>query len=109
MNVSPLSEADVATLIEAKNRLVRENNALAAFKAFVHAYLDGIQVPADPDPAHTAATGCRVSGRLEWLRARAVIPPPSPVLSDPDAQFKGTYELPPGERAAGRKEQGGRS
>lgn len=40
-----------------------------AFKTFVHAWLDAHGVPADPDPGHTAETGCRISGRLEWVFA----------------------------------------
>ncbi len=41
---------------------------LAAFKAFVHKWLDDAGVPADPDPQRTLSTGCRVSVRLDWLR-----------------------------------------
>lgn len=37
------------------------------FKEWVNAWLDAHGVPADADPKHTAETGCRISGRMEWL------------------------------------------
>lgn len=42
-----------------------------AFKAYVHRRLDGMGVPADPDPEGNARHGCRIHGRLDFLIARA--------------------------------------
>jgi hypothetical protein len=59
---------------EEYDRLVTERDALRAraekaeaFKAFVHDRLDRAGVPFDPDPAHNAACGCRIGGRLDHL------------------------------------------
>lgn len=52
-------------------RDIREIIALRAFKSWVHSYLDGKGVPHDPDPAGNAKHGCRISGRMEWVFARA--------------------------------------
>lgn len=41
---------------------------LAKFKSFVHTTLDKMGVPTDPDPAATHAHGCRISGRLKWMK-----------------------------------------
>ena len=40
---------------------------LERFKAYVHKRLDEANVPADPDPAKTAATGCRIGNRLGYV------------------------------------------
>ena len=45
--------------------------AAEAFKAWVHAWLDGAGVPHDPEPEHTAQHGCRISGRMRFLLSRA--------------------------------------
>jgi hypothetical protein len=50
---------DVADRLEAARR----------FKKWVHDFLDACGCPADPDPQHTAETGCRISGRMRWLLA----------------------------------------
>jgi hypothetical protein len=44
-----------------------ERDALRKFKEWVHAYLDNLGVPHDPDPEHTARHGCRISGRMNYL------------------------------------------
>lgn len=41
-----------------------------AFKAWVHEWLDNEGVPADPEPEQNAASGCRVGGRMRWLKTR---------------------------------------
>lgn len=41
-----------------------------AFKTWVHNYLDGKGVPADPDPEGNAKHGCRISGRMNWAFAK---------------------------------------
>lgn len=38
-----------------------------AFKAYVHKRLDCMGVPADPDPARTEETGCRIGSRLNAI------------------------------------------
>ncbi len=38
-----------------------------AFKAFVHRRLNIARVPADPHPAETLKTGCRIGGRLNLV------------------------------------------
>lgn len=40
-----------------------------AFKAYVHKRLDDAGVPHDPEPEQTAATGCRIEGRLDAVLA----------------------------------------
>lgn len=47
---------------------------LQKFKDFVHSWLDTVGVPADPDPLHNAAHGCRIRGRLQWLLGRRKAP-----------------------------------
>jgi hypothetical protein len=41
-----------------------------AFKKWTHDWLDAVGVPHDPDPEHTAANGCRISGRMRFLLGR---------------------------------------
>lgn len=48
-------------------RLTKERDALAAFKKWVHDWLDAVGVPHDPEPEHTKEHGCRISGRMRWL------------------------------------------
>lgn len=48
-----------------------ERDKLAAFKAWTHSWLDAHGVPHDPDPEHTAQHGCCISGRMQFLLARA--------------------------------------
>lgn len=49
--------------------LLAEVDRLAAFKAWVHGWLDQHGVPAEiPDGPHSKE-GCRVGDRLEWLLA----------------------------------------
>lgn len=52
---------------------IRRALAAEALKAWVHGWLDAQGVPADPDPEHTAQTGCRISGRLTWLLGRITV------------------------------------
>lgn len=40
---------------------------LSTFKKYVHDRLDQMNVPADPEPVASAAHGCRIEGRLNWL------------------------------------------
>jgi predicted RNA-binding Zn-ribbon protein involved in translation (DUF1610 family) len=51
-------------------KVVAERDALLKFKQWVHAYLDNIGVPHDPDAEHTAQHGCRISGRMNHLKAQ---------------------------------------
>lgn len=46
---------------------VEEAEKGKAFKAYVHKRLDDAGVPADPNPEFTAASGCRIGQRLNWL------------------------------------------
>jgi hypothetical protein len=55
-----------------------ERDKLQAFKTWVHQFLDGRGVPADPDPEGTREHGCRIGGRMRWVfaevaRLRAVV------------------------------------
>jgi hypothetical protein len=47
-----------------------QRDALLKFKQWVHAYLDNVGVPHDPDPVHTAEHGCRISGRMNYLKGQ---------------------------------------
>lgn len=40
---------------------------LSTFKKYVHDRLDQMNVPTDPEPVASAAHGCRIEGRLNWL------------------------------------------
>lgn len=60
--------------------LVFERDKLATFKRYVHSQLDTMCVPADPHPTQTKLTGCRISGRLEFMRDQYV--KSTDVLSD---------------------------
>lgn len=57
------AEQSQAALTEWKARAEKAEG----FKAWVHAFLDGKQVPHDPDPAANAEHGCRISGRMKWV------------------------------------------
>jgi hypothetical protein len=59
----------VRALLERVRALEAERDELQAFKDWVHAWLDGVGVPHDPDPEHTAEHGCRISGRMRYLLA----------------------------------------
>lgn len=48
-------------------RLSARLAAADKFKEWVHAFLDGKGVPADPDPEGNAEHGCRISGRMKWI------------------------------------------
>ena len=63
-------EAPIAAIAGAIQAERNKADALAAFKAWTHSWLDAHGVPADPDPEKTRATGCRIGGRMEWLWAR---------------------------------------
>ena len=52
------------------NTLAAQLAGSQAFKTWVHEWLDRNGVPADPAPEQTAATGCRISGRMEWLKSQ---------------------------------------
>ena len=68
--------ADAAAVMADKGRqleaeiasLKAERDKLAAFKAWVHDWLDKAGVPSDPDPQINKATGCRIHGRMRWLQ-----------------------------------------
>lgn len=55
---------------DAFKEMKEERDKLLAFKTWVHSWLDANGVPADPDPEKTASTGCRIGGRMEWLKVR---------------------------------------
>lgn len=56
-------------LAERVEELELQRDKLQAFKDWVHAWLTRNGVPEDPNPQRNAATGCRIGGRLEWLKA----------------------------------------
>lgn len=62
--------ANRSELIDTLHEVIEERNKLAEFKAYVHKRLDAMGVPHDPTPETTTATGCRISGRLDYLYAR---------------------------------------
>jgi hypothetical protein len=67
------TDADLRFIALARAALpawVRRAWAAEAFKRWVHAWLDAAGVPHDPDPEHTRAHGCRISGRLRYLLSR---------------------------------------
>jgi hypothetical protein len=48
-----------------------ERDHLAKFKAYAHERLDGLEVPANPNPqGEHARAGCRIGERFDWLRDR---------------------------------------
>jgi hypothetical protein len=51
-------------------RLTEERDKLQAFKDWVHGWLDKAGVPHDPDAEHNTQTGCRIGGRLEWIKLK---------------------------------------
>jgi hypothetical protein len=68
----PYADPDDELALLARS-LVRSNERaekLQKFKDWVHGWLDGQDVPADPYPDKTAISGCRISGRLEWMLSR---------------------------------------
>jgi hypothetical protein len=46
----------------------KELESLRKFKSYVHARLDAMGVPADPEPENNAKHGCRIEGRLNWVQ-----------------------------------------
>lgn len=58
--IAQLDPSEVAPLATRLERLER-------FKEYVHARLDQMNVPTDPEPQANAAHGCRIEGRLNWL------------------------------------------
>lgn len=53
---------------EATESLRAERNALAAFKIWVHNYLDGKGIPTHPDGPHSRE-GCRIGDRMDLVFA----------------------------------------
>lgn len=47
--------------------VMQQRDHLQEFKDWVHDWLDANDIPADPNPEQTTSTGCRISGRLEYL------------------------------------------
>lgn len=58
---------NVEQLLAENDRLKADLEARQKFKDWVHGFLDGVGVPADPDPEHTKEHGCRISGRMRYL------------------------------------------
>jgi hypothetical protein len=50
--------------------LVKQLGDLQAFKSYVHDRLDAMKIPADPYPAKTDETGCRIGSRLDFIEQR---------------------------------------
>lgn len=50
-------------------RLREQVEALQKFKDWVHAYLDGKGIPADPDPERREKSGCRIGCRMDAVFA----------------------------------------
>jgi hypothetical protein len=50
-------------------------NAAVGFKAYVHQRLDEAGVPANPEPAKHALSGCRIGDRLDWIIEMAMTDP----------------------------------
>ena len=51
-----------------RDAALAERDQLAAFKAWVHAYLDAKGVPHSPPGVH-GACGCRIGDRMDWVWA----------------------------------------
>jgi hypothetical protein len=47
-----------------------ELNKLREFKRYVHAKLDEMGVPTDPEAEKNKETGCRIEGRLNWIECK---------------------------------------
>jgi len=47
--------------------LIKKLGKLAIFKEYVHARLDAMGIPTDPDEKLTAETGCRIGTRLKYI------------------------------------------
>lgn len=56
--------------MRARDLDIAKHEPIAAdkFKSYVHDRLDKMNVPRDPAPWRTKATGCRIEGRLDWLQ-----------------------------------------
>lgn len=62
----PIVENAVVLLIGVAKHTAIERDKLAAFKKWVHDYLDSHSVPHHPEGTH-GATGCRIGDRMDWL------------------------------------------
>jgi ribosomal protein S27AE len=49
--------------------LTKEVEKLRKFKEYVHDRLDKMGVPSDPEPANNVSHGCRIEGRLNFIKA----------------------------------------
>jgi hypothetical protein len=49
--------------------LTKEVEKLRKFKKYVHDRLDKMGVPSDPEPANNVSHGCRIEGRLNFIKA----------------------------------------
>jgi hypothetical protein len=64
-----IAQAQLTIVLQADlARVTAERDTFLAFKHLVHDWLDKAGVPKDPDPDGNAKSGCRISGRMEWLR-----------------------------------------
>ncbi len=64
--------SDNETNLKIKLNLQEQVKKLQAFKDWVHARLTEMGVPEDAAPENTAKTGCRVSGRFNYIDVRLV-------------------------------------
>lgn len=55
------------TQIDRIKDLEQENEKLRKFKEYVHARLDQMGLPEDPEPENNAKHGCRIEGRLNLV------------------------------------------
>jgi hypothetical protein len=62
-----LNRLDIAIWRHNYGRQAQALDAALKFKAWVHAFLDGKGVPADPEPEENKKHGCRISGRMHWV------------------------------------------
>lgn len=72
----------ISAMKEYALRYERELKALRSFKQYVHLRLDKMEVPVDPEPEHNKMHGCRIEGRLNFLKS--VIATPS--IKPPDIE-----------------------
>ena len=63
-------EREVHRLTRERDAALQRAETAEKFKRWVHDWLDAYGVPADPAPSHTRETGCRISGRMEWLKVQ---------------------------------------
>ena len=67
----PRMQQQIDSAFAQRDAVIRQRDALQAFKTYVHERLDAAGVPISPEPARTAATGCRIGERLTWVLNRA--------------------------------------